>query len=103
MVRTLEVTDFMCYSDSLHSVSLINGPSMKFHVYATLIQDIKDLIIQSNTSILHTLRDGNNCADFLAKKRTASDSVMTNHASPPKNCYRLLGMMLEEPTSPEAS
>jgi len=56
---------------------------MKFHVIATLIQDIKDLIIHNNTYILHTLREGNNCADFLAKMGDASDSVMTNHTSPP--------------------
>ncbi|XP_039688689.1 uncharacterized protein [Medicago truncatula] len=74
MVRTLRITGFVCYSDSLHFVSLINGPPMKCHVYATLIQDIKDLIIHSNTSILHTLREGNNCADFLAKMGVASDS-----------------------------
>jgi len=65
---------------------------MKFHVYVTLIQDIKDLIIHMNT-ILHTLREGNNYADFLTKMRDISDSLMTKHASPlPKDCYRLLGM-----------
>ena len=37
MVNTLGITDFVCYSDSLHSVSLINGPLMKFCVYATLL------------------------------------------------------------------
>jgi len=63
---------------------------MKFHVYATLIQDIKDLIIHNNTSILHTLREGDNCADFLTKMGAASGSVMTNHASPPEELLPLI-------------
>lgn len=34
MVRALGISDFVCYSDSLHSVSLINGPPLNFHTYA---------------------------------------------------------------------
>ena len=89
MVRTLGITDFVCYSDPLYSVSLINGPPMKFHVNTTLIQDIKDLIIHNNTSILYTLREGNNFIDFLAKMRVASNSVMTNHSSSPEGLLPL--------------
>jgi hypothetical protein len=32
-----------------------------------LIQDIKDLLFQSNVTLSHSLREGNQCADFLAK------------------------------------
>jgi ribonuclease HI len=31
MVRALGISNFVCYSDSLHSVSLINGPPQNFH------------------------------------------------------------------------
>lgn len=58
-VSDMGISDFVCYSDSLHSVSLINDPFMKFHVYVTLIQDIKDLIITSKASVFHTLHEGN--------------------------------------------
>jgi hypothetical protein len=90
MVRALGITDFVCYSDSLHSVSLINGSPLKFHIYATLIQDIKDLLNLSNTSVLHTLREGNYCADFLAKLGAASDSVLTTYVSPPEGLLPLI-------------
>lgn len=90
MVRALGITDFVCYSDSLHSVSLINGSPLKFHIYATLIQDIKDLLNLSNTSVLHTLREGNYCADFLAKLGAASDSVLTTYVSPPEGLLLLI-------------
>nr|ACJ85287.1 unknown [Medicago truncatula] len=62
LAQTLNIVDVVCYSDSLHYVNLINGPSVVYHAYATLIQDIKDLI---RLSKLHTLREGNRCADFL--------------------------------------
>jgi len=32
---------------------------MKFHAYAVLVQDIKELIDQINVTICHTLREGN--------------------------------------------
>jgi len=40
---------------------------MKYHVHVVLIQDIKELIEQSNITIYHTLREGNQCAYFMAK------------------------------------
>ena len=58
LARNLNIVDVVCYSDSLHCVSLINGPAMVYHVYAILIQEIKDLVWLGNTPILHTLREG---------------------------------------------
>jgi hypothetical protein len=63
---------------------------MNYHVYAVLIQDIKKLFSQSNTTICHTLREGNNCADFLAKFGASSDSDLTIHASPPEGLSDIL-------------
>jgi len=42
VIKTSE--ELVCYSDSLYGINLIKGLSMKYHVYAILIQDIKDLI-----------------------------------------------------------
>lgn len=67
MVRDMGIEEFVCYSDPLHIINLINNILMDFHVYAALIQDIKDLINHNNVSIHHTLCEGNQCADFLAK------------------------------------
>jgi hypothetical protein len=63
---------------------------MNYHVYAVLIQDIKEQLFQGNTTICHTLREGNNCADFLAKLGTSSDSDLMIHASPPKGLSDIL-------------
>jgi hypothetical protein len=38
-----------------------------------LIQDIKDLLLQSNITVSHTLREGNQSADFMAKLEASSD------------------------------
>jgi len=40
------ITELVCYYDSLHDINIIKDPSLKYHVYAVLIQDIKDLIEQ---------------------------------------------------------
>jgi len=50
----MAIADLVCYSDSLHCINLIKGPPMKFHAYAMLIQDIKELIDQINVTICHT-------------------------------------------------
>lgn len=86
----LGISDFVCYSDSLHSVSLINGPPLNFHTYATLIHDIKDLIILIGSSIFYTLREENHCADFLAKMGAATDVVLTFHTSAPEEMLPLI-------------
>lgn len=90
MVRALGISNFVCYSDSLHSVSLINGPPQNFHAYATLIHDIKDLINLSSSIVFHTLREGNHCADFLAKMGAAADAVLMFHDSAPEELLSLI-------------
>lgn len=44
LAKEVEITKLACYSDSLHSINLIKGPNMMFHVYVDLIQGIKDSI-----------------------------------------------------------
>jgi hypothetical protein len=46
-----------------------------------LIQDIKELIAQNNITFCHTLREGNNFADFLIKLGASLDYELTIHAS----------------------
>jgi len=90
LAKNLNIVDVVCYSDSLQCVNLINRPAVVYHAYATLIQDIKDLIRLSNTPILHTLREGNRCADFLAKLGASVDSALSIHATPPEGLVPLL-------------
>jgi hypothetical protein len=67
LAKHLGILELVCYSDSLLCVNLLKDPTLRFHVYAFLIQDVKDLMEQSNIIVCHTLREGNQCAYFLAK------------------------------------
>jgi len=76
----------------MHCINLIKGPAMKFHSYAVLIQDIKELFDHLNVAICHSLREGNQCADFMAKLGASLDIDFCHHASPPEGLMSLLKM-----------
>jgi ribonuclease HI len=65
--------EMVCYSDSLLSIKLVTECASHYHAYAVLIQDIKDLISSRNFTIHHCLREGNQCADFMAKLGATSN------------------------------
>jgi len=44
LAKDFEIDDIVCYTDSLHCLNLIKSLSLKFHVYALLIQGIKELL-----------------------------------------------------------
>ncbi|MCI01506.1 ribonuclease H protein, partial [Trifolium medium] len=90
LAKDMSIDEFVCYSDSLHHVSLIKGPHVKYHIHAVLIQDIKELLSQTNVSLYHTLREGNQCADFFAKLGVSLDADFSTHASPPESVRDLL-------------
>ncbi|XP_024632475.1 uncharacterized protein [Medicago truncatula] len=80
--------DIVFYSDSLLSINLITIDTPKFHIYAVLLQDIKDLL--RNRTLHHTLREGNLCADFLAKMEVSSEDVFIVHPLPPADLLPLI-------------
>jgi len=84
------VDDLICYSDSLLSINLISANTPRFHIYAVLIQDIKDMLFSCNYSLQHTLREGNQCVDYLAKLGASSDVEIYTHSSPPVDLLPLL-------------
>ncbi|GAU40444.1 hypothetical protein TSUD_397630 [Trifolium subterraneum] len=90
LAKDLAIDELVCYSDSLLCINLIKGPIVKYHVYAVLIQDINELICQSNVTLCHTFREGNQCADFLTKLGASSDADLIIHASPPNGIFDLL-------------
>jgi len=47
-----------------------------------LIQYINKLISQTNVTICHTLREGNQCVDFMAKLEASSNIDFLLHGSP---------------------
>jgi len=65
---------------------------MRYHVYAVLIQDVKDLIEQSNVIVCHTLREGNHCAYYFVKLGANSDSELIFQASPLDDLLHLVRM-----------
>jgi len=85
--------------DSLHCINLLKGPTSKFLVYVVLIQDVKDLIEQNNFIVFHTLREGNQCADFMAKQEPLQ--MLSCCTMPPLRMisWISLGWMLLEPST----
>jgi hypothetical protein len=83
LAKNMDIDELVCYSNFLHCINLIKEPTMNYHVYAVLIQDINELFSQSNTTLYHTFIEGNNCADFLAKLWASSDSNLIILASLP--------------------
>ncbi|XP_024634787.1 uncharacterized protein [Medicago truncatula] len=86
----LDFEELVCYSDSLLAVNLIKGDTSFYHVYAVLIQNIKDLLNSRNYSIHHSLREGNHCADFMAKLGATTDVDLTVYSSLPEDLLSLL-------------
>jgi ribonuclease HI len=86
----LNFEDLVCYSDSLLVVNLIIGDTSQCHAYALIIQDIKDILFSRNYSLHLTLREGNQCADFMAKLGASTDGELSVHSSPPEGLIPLL-------------
>ena len=81
MAIDMGIRDLACYSDSLLSINLIKGGTLHYHIYVVLIQNINDMLPSNNFSVHHTLRKGNQSADFLAKMGSTSDVGFVIHSS----------------------
>jgi ribonuclease HI len=74
LAKDMEFDTLVCYSDSFYCINLINGLNMRFQVHVVLIQDInKELLSHTNYTICHTLKEKNQCTNFLAKLGASSD------------------------------
>ncbi|KAJ1391912.1 Ribonuclease H domain [Sesbania bispinosa] len=72
------IINVKCMSDSLMAVSLIKEDVSHFHKYACLVKEIRSVInLEWTVSVSHTLREGNMCADYLAKQGAAGDSSLS--------------------------
>jgi ribonuclease HI len=90
LTNNMGFTELTRYTDSLTCISLIQGKPSSYHVYAVLIQSIKDILSQSIVILCHTLREDNQCADFLAKLGASSNDNLKIHTSPPDDLLNLL-------------
>jgi len=58
LVKEMNFQDATYYSNSYHCVNILKDPTPIYNKYATLIQDIKDLLNPNSIiSIVHTLRE----------------------------------------------
>ncbi|AES78311.2 hypothetical protein MTR_7g027170 [Medicago truncatula] len=73
LAKYMGILDFVCYSDALHCINILNGPPN-----------------EGNVMVNHTLREENQCADFFAKLRASSDVEFLRHESPLMNLKNLL-------------
>ncbi|MCI96878.1 ribonuclease H protein, partial [Trifolium medium] len=59
-------------------------PVDEWHHYAAILNNIKDIMMRDwQVTVSHTLREGNACADYLAKYGAHNDEAFTTIASPP--------------------
>ena len=79
----------VCFSDSLHVVQLLSKKVSRLHHYANLLELIKIYLVKEwNISIHHIFREGNSCADILAKLGAKhSESLVMAHQ--PLSCLSL--------------
>ncbi|KAJ1397035.1 Ribonuclease H domain [Sesbania bispinosa] len=77
-----------CYSDSTNAIHLINEEDIYFHKYAAIFMDIREFLNRPwEVQILHILREGNMCADHLAKKGALQNYHLMLLEDSPKTCY----------------
>lgn len=72
------------YSDSTQAIALVKGSVPWLHKYAALVTSIQECIEQDWTfELVHTLREGNQCVDWLAKWRALQDEELHIFYRPP--------------------
>lgn len=79
----LEHRQVECFSDSLLAVNLIQTPPSHFHVEAVLLHHILGLLHRDwNARVTHVLREGNACANFLAKAGASQECSLSIYRIP---------------------
>jgi hypothetical protein len=92
MAINMGIEELICYSESLLSINLILGHTPQYHIYAVLVQDIKDLMATRNYFVHHTIKEGNHSDDFMTKLGASADDLFVIHSSPPVDLLPLLRM-----------
>lgn len=81
----------VCYSDSAHAVELVKQGVAIHHPLANELAAIRNLLDRDwHCTITHTLRKGNQCADYLAKQGADSDGGLSVFYHPPPGMSHLL-------------
>jgi ribonuclease HI len=84
----MNIKELWCYSDSKNAIKLITEPVDVWHHYAAIISNIKDILNRDWQVLLHhTFREGNACADFLAKLGATGSEVFSSISNPPAGLH----------------
>ncbi|GAU17063.1 hypothetical protein TSUD_105620 [Trifolium subterraneum] len=87
----MDIKDLICYSDSKTAIKLIGDPINEWHHFAAILQNIKDILARDwRVTVAHTLREGNACADYLAKFGAQNIKVFSTMTTPPDGMNLLL-------------
>ena len=87
----LGVQKVVCYSDSLHVLGLIRDGNQDFHMFGNEIAIIRGMIRRNwEFQLHHTLREGNQCADWLAKLGARGADSLAVLSSPPTELNNFL-------------
>jgi len=85
------ILELWCYSDSKTAIKLISEPVNTWHHCAAIIYNIKELLSRDwHVHMHHTIREGNACADYLAKLGAGSHETYRSIATPPARISLLL-------------
>lgn len=77
--------DIICYSDSMNVISLLRDPLPPFHKYVVLVQEIRAFMSRDwSVATRHTLMEGNQCTNFLAKLGASNEDGLVIHEDPPQ-------------------
>ncbi|PNX59771.1 ribonuclease H [Trifolium pratense] len=91
IARTSGYNRIFCYFDAQTVLDLVTKGYSNFHCYAAVIANIQDLLkLDWEVSLLHTLREGNACTDFLTKLGSKNDTKLSIWDSPLEDMKDLL-------------
>ena len=87
LARNLDITKIMIEIDALNVLNVVKPlfvPTNHTHPYMNLINDCMSVLQSFEVEhIDHTHREGNHCADILAKEGLNNSSALVLHSSPP--------------------
>ena len=82
LVLTKDLQNVIIESDAKAAIELIKANDQA-HPLRAIIEDCRVMLHRSGGRIIHTLREGNKCADFLAKLGVEIQDKFTIFESPP--------------------
>ena len=87
----LNYKDVILETDSLEACRLVTSIGHNFHIYGALLADIHALRArQWKVEVFHILREGNRCADAMAKHGANHEDPFRDWNLPPEDLSELL-------------